>query len=136
MVLGVASSVAIFATFSWPLTLTVAFHQPIRPWITRQSSPTRSHEVSQLYMAFTLKEGQTTNMFDGPASLIQERDACGVGFIVNTQHGGMFVNEPKKVKTRKNEMIIIPFIPYFLCRRIRVTRSSATRTCSIDLYGT
>jgi glutamate synthase domain-containing protein 1 len=27
-------------------------------------------------------------MFEGPAPLVKERDACGVGFIANTQSGG------------------------------------------------
>lgn len=27
-------------------------------------------------------------MFDGPMALTRERDACGVGFIANTQSGG------------------------------------------------
>jgi glutamate synthase (ferredoxin) len=43
---------------------------------------------SKLQMAFELKEGETTNMFDGPLPITQERDACGVGFISNTQSGG------------------------------------------------
>jgi glutamate synthase (ferredoxin) len=38
--------------------------------------------------AFKLKEGETKNMFEGPAPLVKERDACGVGFIANTQSGG------------------------------------------------
>jgi len=29
-------------------------------------------------------------MFDGPRALVKERDACGVGFIANTQSGGEF----------------------------------------------
>ena len=43
---------------------------------------------SRLNMAFELKDGETTNMFDGPLPITQERDACGVGFIANTQTGG------------------------------------------------
>ena len=39
-------------------------------------------------MAFDLKDGQVSNMFDGPLPLLKERDACGVGFIANTQSGG------------------------------------------------
>lgn len=38
--------------------------------------------------AFQLKEGETKNMFEGPAPLVRERDACGVGFIVNPKSGG------------------------------------------------
>lgn len=37
---------------------------------------------------FQLREGETRNMFDGPAPIVKERDACGVGFIANTQSGG------------------------------------------------
>ncbi|KAL7508201.1 hypothetical protein ACHAXN_005280 [Cyclotella atomus] len=40
--------------------------------------------------AFQLAEGETSNMFDGPAPLVKERDACGVGFIANTSEGGEF----------------------------------------------
>lgn len=38
--------------------------------------------------AFQLKEGETHNMFEGPLALVRERDACGVGFIANTNSGG------------------------------------------------
>ena len=38
--------------------------------------------------AFQLKDGETKNMFEGPAPLVKERDACGVGFIANTKSGG------------------------------------------------
>ena len=38
--------------------------------------------------AFKLEEGQQSNMFDGPRPLVKERDACGVGFIANTNSGG------------------------------------------------
>jgi len=40
-----------------------------------------------LRMGFTLEDGETSNMFDGPAPLVKERDACGVGFIANTKYG-------------------------------------------------
>lgn len=40
--------------------------------------------------AFHLKEGETSNMFEGPAPLVRERDACGVGFIANTNSGEEF----------------------------------------------
>jgi len=46
--------------------------------------------TTKLNMAFKLKEGQTSNMFEGPAPLVKERDACGVGFIANTENGGEF----------------------------------------------
>lgn len=41
---------------------------------------------TQLNMAF--KTDQPSNMFDGPLAQTRERDACGVGFIANTQSGG------------------------------------------------
>jgi glutamate synthase (ferredoxin) len=44
--------------------------------------------LTSLQMAFELKEGQTSNMFEGPSPLVKERDACGVGFIANTKTGG------------------------------------------------
>ena len=82
--------VTLVAALAAAAPITTALIQPhIRP--THYQSLTRSHRYSsatQLSMAFPLKEGQTTNMFEGPAALTQERDACGVGFIVNTQHGG------------------------------------------------
>ena len=40
-----------------------------------------------LSMAFRLKEGEKSNMFEGPTPLVKERDACGVGFIANTGGG-------------------------------------------------
>mmetsp|Transcript_15929 Transcript_15929/g.24801 ORF Transcript_15929/g.24801 Transcript_15929/m.24801 type:complete len:1699 (-) Transcript_15929:113-5209(-) len=43
---------------------------------------------TRLQMAFS-KE-QPTNIFDGPLALTKERDACGVGFIANTQSGEEF----------------------------------------------
>ena len=45
-------------------------------------------EAVRLQMAFKLEEGQTSNMFDGPLQLTKDRDACGVGFIANTNEGG------------------------------------------------
>ena len=60
-----------------------------------QSSIARPHartssEATSALQAFQLKEGETANMFEGPAPLVKERDACGVGFIANTQSGGEF----------------------------------------------
>eukprot|EP00569_Conticribra_weissflogii_P004752 CAMPEP_0171341962 /NCGR_PEP_ID=MMETSP0878-20121228/12651_1 /TAXON_ID=67004 /ORGANISM="Thalassiosira weissflogii, Strain CCMP1336" /LENGTH=1701 /DNA_ID=CAMNT_0011844453 /DNA_START=175 /DNA_END=5280 /DNA_ORIENTATION=- len=43
-----------------------------------------------LSMAFPLKEGEVSNMFEGPRPLVKERDACGVGFIANTSSGEEF----------------------------------------------
>jgi glutamate synthase (ferredoxin) len=42
---------------------------------------------SRLSMSTTTKQSDST-MFDGPMALTKERDACGVGFIANTQSGG------------------------------------------------
>jgi len=53
----------------------------------RSLSPVSS---SALSMAFDLSDSQMSNMFDGPLPLTKERDACGVGFIANTQSGGKF----------------------------------------------
>jgi hypothetical protein len=72
--------------------------QPIR--LTRYLSATGSPPGTQLHMVFSLKEGQTTNMFDGPLALTQERDACGVGFIVNTQDGGTLIFANQKMKAQ------------------------------------
>jgi hypothetical protein len=43
---------------------------------------------SSLSMAFESNPGEESNIFDGPMALTKERDACGVGFIANTQSGG------------------------------------------------
>ena len=46
---------------------------------------------TRLNMAFVLDENKKgSNMFDGPLALTRERDACGVGFIANTQSGEEF----------------------------------------------
>jgi len=50
----------------------------------------RTFGSTRLSMAFKLEPGQETNMFDGHMALTKERDACGVGFVVNTQAGGDF----------------------------------------------
>eukprot|EP00571_Detonula_confervacea_P013151 CAMPEP_0172310350 /NCGR_PEP_ID=MMETSP1058-20130122/11432_1 /TAXON_ID=83371 /ORGANISM="Detonula confervacea, Strain CCMP 353" /LENGTH=1669 /DNA_ID=CAMNT_0013023145 /DNA_START=142 /DNA_END=5151 /DNA_ORIENTATION=- len=50
---------------------------------------THSSAVTTLN-AFHLKEGETSNMFEGPLPLVRERDACGVGFIANTNSGDEF----------------------------------------------
>lgn len=47
-----------------------------------------NNAITALQMAFELKEGQVSNMFEGPTPLVKERDACGVGFIANTKSGG------------------------------------------------
>lgn len=56
--------------------------------------------ITALQMAFELKEGQTSNMFEGPSPLVKERDACGVGFIANTKTGGkIYIAQLKNVGT-------------------------------------
>jgi len=50
----------------------------------------RNKAMTELQMAFDLKEGEVSNMFEGPAPLVKERDACGVGFIANTSSGDEF----------------------------------------------
>jgi glutamate synthase (ferredoxin) len=45
---------------------------------------------SFLKMAFDSCSSKPSNMFEGPAPLVKERDACGVGFIANTQSGDEF----------------------------------------------
>ena len=50
--------------------------------------PTSSSSSTQTYMVFDTASDQRTNMFDGPLPLVQERDACGVGFITNTRIEG------------------------------------------------
>ena len=48
----------------------------------------QQHQPTTTLNAFQLKDGETQNMFEGPAPLVKERDACGVGFIANTKSGG------------------------------------------------
>ncbi|MGK3735851.1 MAG: hypothetical protein ACI8RD_000706 [Bacillariaceae sp.] len=45
---------------------------------------------SRLNMAFKTSTDEQSNIFDGPMALTKERDACGVGFVSNTQNGGKF----------------------------------------------
>jgi|EP00985_Skeletonema_marinoi_P005422 hypothetical protein len=55
--------------------------------LTQRRNGAAMERVTSL-QAFKLKEGETKNMFEGPAPLVKERDACGVGFIANTKSGG------------------------------------------------
>jgi hypothetical protein len=75
---------------------------------TSSSSPFRHEESfssadrvnepwSRLNMAFKSSEEQS-NIFDGPMALTKERDACGVGFVSNTQNGGKLYS-PIKMHT-------------------------------------
>lgn len=55
-------------------------------------SSSRVHSTTNTALnAFQLKEGETQNMFEGPAPIVKERDACGVGFIANTKSGGEYI---------------------------------------------
>ena len=56
--------------------------------LDRFENVNENRAMTELKMAFNLKEGETSNMFDGPTPLTKERDACGVGFIANTKTGG------------------------------------------------
>ena len=54
----------------------------------QQSSviPTAATQTwTNLNMAFDSSDG--SNMYDGPMALTKERDACGVGFVANTNEG-------------------------------------------------
>jgi hypothetical protein len=59
-----------------------------KPVLIRSSSPKQLLRSTTLNMAFQLENGQKSNMFDGPRNLVEERDACGVGFIFNRKDGG------------------------------------------------
>lgn len=68
-------------TASTASVLAFQTHINTSPRIVQQPSTTTLN-------AFQLKDGETQNMFEGPAPLVKERDACGVGFIANTKSGG------------------------------------------------
>jgi hypothetical protein len=53
------------------------------------SSSSSLSTSTQLSMAF--RTDKPSNMFDGPMALTKERDACGVGFIINAKTPGRFV---------------------------------------------
>ena len=57
-------------------------------FVGTEQSVAQNKAMSESKVAFNLKEGETSNMFGGSAPLVKERDACGVGFIANTQSGG------------------------------------------------
>jgi hypothetical protein len=94
-------SAGVVAAIAGPIA-TMAFMQPIiqskgtiretfdvnSKFSQEQQHFQRSKAMIELQMAFDLKEGQVSNMFEGPAPLVKERDACGVGFIANTSSGG------------------------------------------------
>ena len=60
--------------------------------IINEELSAQSKSMTELKMAFDLEDGQVSNMFEGPAPLVKERDACGVGFIANTQSGGKILD--------------------------------------------
>lgn len=72
-------------------TVVVNIHHKISSssWLKKNeiasSTPVSS---TQTGMVFDSTSEPRTNMFDGPLALVQERDACGVGFITNTQVEG------------------------------------------------
>ena len=58
------------------------------PWLKTQAMTTASTSTStstNLKMAWNV-DPNDSNMFEGPAPLVKERDACGVGFIANTKN--------------------------------------------------
>jgi hypothetical protein len=55
--------------------------------ITQRQQQQSSPLATNLNMAFKYSE-EESNIYDGPMALTKERDACGVGFIANTQSGG------------------------------------------------
>ncbi len=86
---------------------------------------------SALSMAFDLKDGEKSNMFDGPLPLTKERDACGVGFIANTKSGGKY--SPRlafSYKRHQSSKMLLPSIIsrckltfYFRCTLLITHRS-------------
>jgi len=68
-------------------TTTTNKHGHLTAFMGRTGQNDSRKSKSSLQMAFKLEEGQTSNMFDGPRALVKERDACGVGMIVNTKTG-------------------------------------------------
>lgn len=115
-----------------------------------------SSRSTSLSMAF--ETNQESNIFDGPMSLTKERDACGVGFIANTQSGGQFC--VKFVFTGRycwdSPFICVakmPMLADFIChglytiltelmsflvlyRRIWYPSSNPTRIVSAHMHGT
>jgi hypothetical protein len=59
------------------------------PFLQRQPSlSTHNSQLSKTQLNMVFQTDKPSNMFDGPRALVKERDACGVGFIANTQSGG------------------------------------------------
>jgi hypothetical protein len=68
-------------------TTTASSSSPFRHEESFSSADRVNEPWSRLNMAFKSTEEQS-NIFDGPMALTKERDACGVGFVSNTQNGG------------------------------------------------
>ncbi len=97
----------------------------------------RSKAMERLQMAFDLKDDQVSNMFEGPTPLVKERDACGVGFIANTNSGG--TTKIKHHPSGKSIGILLTrfFLDvYNFYRRIRNPQGLDRGTCGSRLYGT
>lgn len=80
------SSAALIAVVATSASSYISSFQ-LQHGLTQRRNSAAIERVTSL-QAFKLKEGETHNMFEGPAPLVKERDACGVGFIANTKSGG------------------------------------------------
>ena len=78
-------------------TSTSSSSSPFRHEESFSSADRVNEPWSRLNMAFKSSEEQS-NIFDGPMALTKERDACGVGFVSNTQNGGKLYS-PIKMHT-------------------------------------
>ena len=78
-------------------TSTSSSSSPFRHEESFSSADRVNESWSRLNMAFKSSEEQS-NIFDGPMALTKERDACGVGFVSNTQNGGKLYS-PIKMHT-------------------------------------
>lgn len=83
----------------------------------------KTKSITELKMAFDLEDGQVSNMFEGPAPLVKERDACGVGFIANTQSGGKIVDN-REIDSDGRKRPMLTFILSELQRNLERTKSS------------
>ena len=58
--------------------------------VAQQHSSTSSVKASSTSLLMAFQSSQPSNMFDGPAPLVKERDACGVGFVANVNNSGEY----------------------------------------------
>ena len=72
--------------YSLAITTLLVAALPTYAFLPSSLKPHANTLNTKLQMAFTTEK--PSNMFDGPRALVKERDACGVGFIANTQSGG------------------------------------------------